>query len=379
MEEENTNQRLVEAGCRKKLGILLVNLGGPGSQKEVAGFLKRLFSDPDIIRLPRAIRWLQVPIASTISTLRAPKTRRAYKAIGGGSPILLWTEAQASILQSNIRDTGLDATVYVAMRYSRPNAADAKAAMTKDGIDVIAVLPLYPHYSFSTTESSLRELLPLLKSVPHTVVGPSWHHRQGYVDAMAGLIVCEIQALPPPRTSSEPLPQLLFSAHGVPKVYIEEGDPYKSEIEACVKNISFRVKQMLKEKNKDRETPIEISLAYQSRVGPVEWLKPYTDKALKTMGMNGVKSVVVVPVSFVSEHIETLEELDIRYAEIAHSLGIWNFRRVPALNTHPTFIMDLSSLVLDAVSTYPILSIEKALAMKEKSFNSPVPSSSTVE
>ncbi len=372
MEGEKNYKSLLDAGCRKKLGILLVNLGGPGSQEEVEGFLKRLFGDPDIIRLPRAIRWLQAPIASTISKLRAPKTREAYKAIGGGSPILLWTEAQASILQSSLRGAGLDATVYVAMRYSRPNAADAEAAMTKDGIEVVAVLPLYPHYSFSTTESSLRELLPWLKSVPHTVVGPSWHHRPGYVDAMANLIVREIQALPPPLTSAEPLPQLLFSAHGVPVSYIEEGDPYKSEIESCVTNISFRVKQILKERNS--ETSIEVSLAYQSRVGPVEWLKPYTDKALKSMGMSGVKSVVIVPISFVSEHIETLEEIDIRYAETAHSFGIWNFRRVPAPNTHPPFMADLSSMVLEAVSTCPILSIEKALAMKEKSSNNLIPS-----
>ncbi len=374
MEGEKTNTSLVVAGCRKKLGVLLVNLGGPGSQEEVEVFLKRLFSDPDIIRLPRAIRWLQVPIACTISMLRAPQTRKAYKAIGGGSPILQWTEAQAYILQSSLCGTGLDATVYIAMRYSRPNAADAVAAMTKDGIEVVAVLPLYPHYSLSTTESSLRELLPWLKSIPHTVVGPSWHHRPGYVDAMAELIVRELQALPPPRTSSEPLLQLLFSAHGVPTVYIEEGDPYKSEIESCVKNISFRVKQILRERNRDRETPIEISLAYQSHVGPVEWLKPYMNKAIEAMGMRGVKSVVVVPVSFVSEHIETLEEIDIRYGKLAHSLGIWNFRRVPALNTHPPFMADLSSMVLEAVSTFPPLSIEKALAMKEKASTSLVPS-----
>ncbi len=379
MEGEKTNPCLIEAGSKKKLGVLLLNLGGPGSQEEVAGFLRRLFSDPDIIRLPPAIRWLQVPIAFTISTLRAPQTKKAYKAIGGGSPILLWTQAQASILQSNLRETGLDATVYIAMRYSRPNAADAKAAMMKDGIEAIAVLPLYPHYSFSTTESSLRELKAWLKSVPHTVAGPSWHHRQGYADAMAGLIVREIRALPPPRTSSEPPPQLLFSAHGVPTSYIEEGDPYKSEIETCVKNISFRVKQILKEKNKGRELPIEVTLAYQSRVGPVEWLRPYTDKALGTMGMSGVKSVVVVPVSFVCEHIETLEEIDIRYAESAHECGIYNFRRVPALNTHPPFMTDLSLLVIDAVSTLPILSVEKALEMKEKSFNSRVPSPPTEE
>ncbi len=365
---------LIEAGCRKKLGVLLVNLGGPGSQEEVEVFLKRLFSDPDIIRMPRAIRWLQAPIACTISMLRAPQTRKAYKSIGGGSPILQWTEAQAYILQSSLCGTGLDATVYIAMRYSLPNAADAVAAMTKDGIEVVAVLPLYPHFSFTTTESSLRELLPWLKSIPHTVVGPSWHHRLGYVDAMAGLIVRELLALPPPRTSSEPLPQLLFSAHGIPTAYVEEGDPYKSEIEKCVENISFRVEQILRERN--TEIPIDISLAYQSRIGlgPMEWLKPYTDKVIEAMGMSGVKSVVVVPISFVSEHIETLEELDIRYGELASSLGIWNFRRVPALNTYPPFMADLSSMVLDAVSTFPPLSIEKALTMKEKASSSLVPS-----
>jgi ferrochelatase len=337
-----------------KIGVVFLNLGGPESLADVEPFLFNLFSDPDIIRLPALVsRFFQRPLARFISSKRAPKSERAYASIGGGSPILAWTQAQAGSVKARLAlEHGVEAEMYIAMRYSAPFTEDAVVQMKRDGISHAIVVPLYPHYSLATTSSSLRALQACIPTDMKVTVIPSWHKRQGYLEAMAQLIVKEVKALP------EREAHILFSAHGVPESYIASGDPYKCEIEECYASLSHRVTQILAREEKGYA--VEGSLSYQSRVGPVHWLKPYTDSAIEGLALQGVKNLVVVPLSFVSEHIETLEEMDIDYAELAHAKGIVNWRRVPALNTNPTFMDDLASMVMEAAAA-PAISLNAAI------------------
>jgi len=321
-----------------RVGVLLLNLGGPERLEDVRPFLFNLFSDPEIIRLP--VSWLQRPLAWMISTSRAKRSQENYKQIGGGSPIRRITEAQASALQTVLQQQGHDATVYVGMRYWHPFTEEAIARIKRDKIEQLVILPLYPQYSISTSGSSFRLLQqiwekdPALATIDYTVV-PSWYKRPGYLQAMAQLIAQKLDQLPEPDQA-----YIFFSAHGVPVSYVEEaGDPYQREIEECTELIIRTLNR-----------PNKHTLAYQSRVGPVEWLRPYTDDALLELAEQGVKNVVVVPISFVSEHIETLQEIDIEYREIAEEAGIDNFQRVPALDTNPLFIADLAGLVTDALA-----------------------------
>ena len=333
-----------------RVGIVLLNLGGPERIQDVGPFLYNLFSDPEIIRLP--IPALQKPLAWLISTLRSNKSQEAYRSIGGGSPLRRITDQQARELQSLLRQREVDATTYVAMRYWHPFTESAVADMKADGIEQVVVLPLYPHFSISTSGSSFRELQRLRQGDERFAQLPlrairSWHDHPGYLKAMAQLIEREIDACVDPSTA-----HVFFSAHGVPKSYVEEaGDPYQKEIESCAELIM---------KTLGRDNP--WTLAYQSRVGPVEWLQPYTEEALEELGEKGVKELVVVPISFVSEHIETLEEIDIEYREIATEAGVSNFRRVPALDTDPTFIASLADLVETSLAG-PEVDLDEAAAL----------------
>ena len=327
---------------KPRVGVLLLNLGGPERIQDVGPFLYNLFSDPEIIRLP--VSAMQKPFAWLISSLRSGKSRQAYRSIGGGSPLRRITEQQARELQSSLRQHGVDATSYVAMRYWHPFTESAVADMKADGIDEVVVLPLYPHFSISTSGSSFRELQRLRNADPAFSRLPircirSWYDHTGYIQALASLIAREIKACEDPSAA-----HVFFSAHGVPKSYVEvAGDPYQQEIVACSKLILQRLQQQLGHTN-------PFTLAYQSRVGPVEWLKPYTEDALQELGEQGVKELVVVPISFVSEHIETLEEIDMEYRELATAAGVKNFRRVPALDTDPAFIAALTDLVQQAMA-----------------------------
>ena len=333
-----------------RVGIVLLNLWGPERIQDVGPFLYNLFADPEIIRLP--IPALQKPLAWLISTLRSNKSQEAYRSIGGGSPLRRITDQQARELQSLLRQREVDATTYVAMRYWHPFTESAVADMKADGIEQVVVLPLYPHFSISTSGSSFRELQRLRQGDERFAQLPlrairSWHDHPGYLKAMAQLIEREIDACVDPSTA-----HVFFSAHGVPKSYVEEaGDPYQKEIESCAELIM---------KTLGRDNP--WTLAYQSRVGPVEWLQPYTEEALEELGEKGVNELVVVPISFVSEHIETLEEIDIEYREIATEAGVSNFRRVPALDTDPTFIASLADLVETSLAG-PEVDLDEAAAL----------------
>ena len=325
-----------------RLGVLLLNLGGPDKLEDVRPFLYNLFADPEIIRLPSPL--LQAPLAWLISTLRAKKSQENYKKIGGGSPLRRITEEQGQALRSQLQQNGHEAKVYIGMRYWHPFTEEAIAQIKSDQIEELVILPLYPQFSISTTGSSFRLLEriwqkdPELQKIKYTVV-PSWYGNQYYLQAMVNLISTKLDQVKHPQEA-----HIFFSAHGVPVSYIEEaGDPYQKEIEACAA-------QIMKTLNR----PNAHTLAYQSRVGPVEWLQPYTDVAIEELAGKGIKELVVVPISFVSEHIETLEEIDMEYREIAEHAGIETFARVPAPDTDPTFIQALADVVTQALSDRPI-------------------------
>ncbi len=336
-----------------RLGVLLLNLGGPEQLSDVRPFLFNLFSDPEIIRIPIAA--LQKPLAWIISTSRAKKSQANYQKIGGGSPLRRITEEQARALEAGLRSQGEDAKVYIGMRYWHPFTEDALTQIKQDGIEQLVILPLYPQFSISTSGSSFRLIEkiwsenPHLKPAQYTVVA-DWYKEPGYLQAMTELIAAQIDKCPHPDEA-----HVFFSAHGVPVSYIKEaGDPYQAEIEDCTKLIM----QTLGRKN-------DHSLAYQSKVGPVEWLQPYTEDAIVGLASKGVGELVVVPISFVSEHIETLEEIDIEYREIAEEAGVHVFNRVPALDTNPIFIQTLVDIVLAAAKA-PSLDIARVTQMKKK-------------
>ena len=325
-----------------RVGVLLLNLGGPEKPEDVQPFLFNLFSDPEIIRIPFPA--LQKPLAWFISSRRAKTSQENYQQIGGGSPLRRITEEQGSALKEALREKGKDAEVYVGMRYWHPFTEEAIASIKKDGIEQLVVLPLYPQYSISTSGSSFRLLEqlwnedPSLNPIAYTLI-ESWYARPGYVNSMADLIRMELDKLPNPSEA-----HVFFSAHGVPVSYVEEfGDPYQKEIEHCTDLIMQALGR-----------PNEYTLAYQSRVGPIEWLQPYTEDAIASLAHQGVKDLVVVPISFVSEHIETLQEIDIEYREIAEEEGIEGFHRVPALDTYPRFVADLADMVEEALVGNPV-------------------------
>ena len=326
-----------------RVGVLLLNLGGPEKPEDVRPFLFNLFSDPEIIRIP--FPFLQKPLAWLISSRRAKTSQENYQQIGGGSPLRRITEEQGEALKNALAQKGQDSEVYIGMRYWHPFTQEAVDQIKRDDIKKLVVLPLYPQYSISTSGSSFRQLEQMwdednqLQGIDYTLI-PSWYARPGYVKSMANLIRAELDKLDKPNEA-----HIFFSAHGVPVSYVEEfGDPYQREIEHCTDLIMQELYR-----------PNDYTLAYQSRVGPIEWLQPYTEDAIEELGAKGIEHLVVVPISFVSEHIETLQEIDIEYRELAEEAGIHHFHRVPALNTYDEFIDDLADMVDEAVEADPVL------------------------
>lgn len=268
-----------------------------------------------------------------------------------------YSSAQADLLKESLKERyGLSVKTYIGMRYWHPFTEEALDEIRKDKINALIIIPLYPQFSISTSGSSLRVLQEEFSArsaeygdMIHTVV-PSWYDRPGYVNAVTRLIQNELNSFTDEEiaeaTTRSPNLQskhILFSAHGVPQSYIDAGDPYKRQIEECVDKIG---KELFKSNSPD---DLKIHLSYQSRVGPIEWLRPYTDDVLPELGQNGVSNLVVVPISFVSEHIETLEEIDLEYRELAQESGVTNWRRCPALNTDATFIEDMADMIYDAL------------------------------
>ncbi|KAF0181877.1 MAG: Ferrochelatase [Nitrospirae bacterium] len=309
------------------IGVILLNLGGPDSPAAVKPFLYNLFSDRDIIRLgPKP---LQKPIAALIAHFRAPKTTAMYQKIGGGSPILPITAAQENALAGMLKETMPDTpfVTSIGMRYWHPFIADAADKLYLQGVRKFIALNLYPQYSIATSGSSMKALAAALSRHQNCSVAEvrSWHLHPKYLDALAAGIESSMNEF-------VERPVVIFSAHSLPQSYIDSGDPYLAQTQETVRALADRL-------------ALNSRLSFQSRSGPVKWLEPSTESMLKAVAEEGVRNVLIVPISFVSDHIETLYEIDIEYQELAHRLGI-TMKRSPSLNTAPKFIEALAKIVL---------------------------------
>ena len=324
-----------------KLGVVLFQLGGPDSLEAVEPFLYNLFCDPDIIDFPFA-RLAREPLARLVSSRRARRVQDHYAQIGGKSPIRELTELQASGLESELRKS-LEARVFVAMRYWHPLTEEAVRQVLDHQIRTLVLLPLYPQYSVVTTGSSLNEWerkFPRRHPVDVRVVR-DYHAHPVYIKALVERVNEGLAEFRKTNGSALRLPpnvHLLFSAHGVPESVIKAGDPYQAQIEATVGLV--------------RELgawPNPHSICYQSRSGPGRWLGPSLLEALQSLASTRGERVLVVPISFVSDHVETLYEINIEAREIAERLCIQQFHVTRGLNDSPTFIRALADLVLHAV------------------------------
>jgi ferrochelatase len=320
--------------------ILLYNLGGPSTLDEVQPFLTELFCDRDIIELPAGARFQQA-FGRALATWRAPSVRESYRRIGGGSPITATTMGQAGLLETRLKtgrgNCGRCFRVFVAMRYLHPSIGEALRKIRAEGMTRVITLSLFPHWSHATTGSWKHELERVLQS-------PEWARAELditdidrypaeplYLDALADTVRHGLERFPPALRSDV---VILFSAHGLPQALVDRGDPYVTDIEATRSGVWERLR-----------LPNRQLLGYQSRVGPVRWIGPGTDELIDRLGREGAKHVLVVPLSFVSDHIETLYEIDILFAERAKRAGIRGLLRTESLNGHPWFIEALAQLV----------------------------------
>ena len=318
-----------------KLAVVLLNLGGPDSQEAVEPFLYNLFSDPAIIRLPQPLRWA---LARLISHRRAPVARAIYAHLGGGSPLLPNTQAQADALQQALHAAGGDAKVFIAMRYWSPLSDIAAREVAAYGPDEIVLLPLYPQYSTTTTESSIAAWEKAASAaglrVPTRAVC-CYPAEAGFIAALAELTragLAEAQHRQPAVK-----PQVIFTAHGLPVKIAKSGDPYVERVDATCRALVTA----LGLEGEDWE------LGFQSRVGPLEWVGPSTDELI-VAAAEAKRPILLVPVAFVSEHSETLVELDIEYRKLATEHGAGIYIRVPVVGTHPAFIAGLARSVASA-------------------------------
>jgi ferrochelatase len=316
-------------------GVLLFNLGGPETLQDIRPFLYNLFSDPEIIRIKSDL--LRKMLARFIATVREGKSKRLYRQIGGGSPLRKITEAQAAALSSALSFRGFSAQVYIGMRCWKPSIDDAVEQILRDRITRLVILPLFPQFSVTTTGSCLKHFQSLdrklgLSSKMETATIRYWYDEPRYVESMADLIRESVNLF---SGSGDDTIWLLYSAHSIPERYVREGDPYLEQTKQSVTLINARL---------GNQYP--SLLAFQSKVGPVKWLGPATPDVLGRLGRSGRTRVLAVPVSFVSDHIETLQEIDISYSKLAAKSGIREFHRVPSLNLYPKFIDALADRVI---------------------------------
>lgn len=309
-----------------KTAVVLFNLGGPDSLDAVEPFLFNLFNDPAIIGAPGLIRTL---LARFISKKRGPVAREIYAQLGGKSPLVEETAKQARALEAAL---GEGFRVFTAMRYWHPFASEALAAARQWGADKVVLLPLYPQFSTTTTRSSLREWRKLAADWPVTTEAVCCYPDEpGLVSAITQLVRAGYE-----QAAAIGKPRILFSAHGLPQSVVDKGDPYPKHVEQTARAVIGALDL----------ADVDWTLCYQSRVGPMKWIGPSTEEELERAGEDGVP-VVVVPIAFVSEHSETLVELDIEYRHRAEALGIPAYVRVPAVGHHPDFIAGLARLVRD--------------------------------
>lgn len=312
-----------------KLAVVLFNLGGPDSPEAVEPFLQNLFSDPAILGIPALMR---KPLARLIARRRAPVARAIYEKIGGRSPILEETEKQAAALETALLGHGHEARGFVAMRCWKPFSDEVVAAVKAWAPERIVLLPLYPQHSTTTSQSSLADWNRAARAMnlfapTNRVCCYPWD--SGFVGAVAHLIREALE-----RTRGDIAYRLLLSAHGLPERTVAKGDPYRWQVEQTAKAIVAEL----------GVAGLDWTVCYQSRVGPLKWIGPATDAEVRRAGADR-KGVVIAPVAFVSEHSETLVELDIEYRHLAREAGVPDFIRVPTVGHHAAFIEGLVRLV----------------------------------
>lgn len=339
-----------------RVALLVINFGGPQDASEVQSFLYELFRDKDVIPLPGGSYTSEV-FADLVSERRTPKIIAQYAQIGGGSPLSAMTYQQAEAVHLALRSRGIEVELHVGMRYTRPSIMDALKQIKASGATRLVCLALYPHYSFATMGSSYNEVARAMKqlgmeTLPTTLI-PAWHDHPGYLAAMAERVKDALAEAPDDV-------HLLFSAHGLPVSFVKRGDPYQAQVQQTVRDVV---------KASGYTGP--YSLAFQSKVGPARWLSPATDEELRRLGGLGKKSVVVVPVSFVGDHIETLFELDIEYRHVAKDAGIHHYSRAGALDLHPRFIDGLADVVTRSLDVKPRACVRCLLPRDEAHFAKP--------
>ncbi len=326
----------------RPLGLLALNLGGPRTLADVRPFLEHLFADREIIRFPGGALGQRL-ISRMVVLARLRAVRRNYRSIGGGSPIYRLTLAQLEGVRRLLAvRRERPARPYIAFRYTEPSSDEALRTMNADGVEDVVVLTLYPHYSTATTGSSLRELQRALHRTGlegrfRFRVIDRWHDHPGYLDLLAARVREGVSSWPVERRRDV---ALVFSAHSLPLSFVEQGDPYPGAIAETVGAVVSRL---------GSDAPTYAVLSYQSQTGPVRWLEPRTDRVLEELAREGRRDVLVVPVSFVSDHIETLYEVDQLFAGAAARAGITTFRRIRSLNDDPAFIAVLTELVEHAL------------------------------
>ncbi len=343
---DHHNTHIPPALQNERVGILLFNLGGPETLDDVYPFLLNLFSDPEIFRVPRL---LQPLIARIVARRRAPTSRSYYAQIGGGSPLRKITANQAQALENALNDNqgGNRFKVSVAMRYAAPRIHEGLSALSEFAPDRLLFFPLYPQRSKTTTRSSFKEALvaleetfPDLNRLPRHVI-PAYPVDAGYIQALSGTIAEKLREIPDDEPAT-----VLFSAHGIPEFMVaKEGDPYQEDTEATCRAAEEEIRRLFPHRK------ISFHLAYQSRVGPLKWLGPETKSQIVSLAKEGARNLILVPVSFVSDHQETLYEMDILYRDLASTLPLSRFLRAEALNTRPDFINGLRLLAFKALNT----------------------------
>lgn len=318
----------------RKIAVVLFNLGGPDGQDDVKPFLFNLFNDPAIIGLPGLLR---TPLARLISSRREKSAQANYALMGGGSPLLPGTEAQARALETALSAAlpGVQARAFVCMRYWRPLTEETARRVAEFSPDEIVLLPLYPQFSTTTTESSLKLWNATYRGPGRSRTVCCWPVAEGWIEAQAEGIAARLA-----EAGDRPV-RVLMSAHGIPEKLVSgKGDPYQEQVEATCAALAARLDLGPRGDRWD--------VCYQSRVGPLKWLGPSTPEAIDKAAADGV-GVILTPVAFVSEHIETLVELDVEYAELAHEKGIAPYLRVPAVGTAPDFVQTLAEATVQAL------------------------------
>jgi ferrochelatase len=301
--------------------VVLLQMGGPTTLADLRPFYQRLFADSSMIQLPPPLAAVQPGLARVVAAVRSRSMRARYQQIGGGSPLLGHTVGLARALAGELSRRGDHARVHVVMRYSEPSADAVAAELTSCAASDVTLLPLYPHWSAATTGSSVEDFARAARTVgleANVRVVRAWGDDPGYVRLVTERIDAEREALA--REWDGPI-YLLFSAHGLPVRYVERGDPYADEVRCTARLVAERVHGFA-----------DWRLSFQSRMGPVQWLQPSTDKMLRSLASDGARALVVVPLGFVSDHIETLYDLDIMYREEVQSLGMRHYVRVPSFN-----------------------------------------------